>query len=104
MKMNDLHILFTVTVPWTCVCVRYVKGVCSLVGMEKENQATAFKAKCAHVLNVSAVDLQSTDSGNEDTSCSNLDILNTLLKDKVKVTTKQEKIKLLTPESWTKPE
>ena len=33
MKKNDLHILFTVTVPWKCVGVRYVKGVCSLVGV-----------------------------------------------------------------------
>ena len=77
---------------------------CILWKRKIKQHHTAFKAKCVHVLNVSAVDLQSTDSGNEDTSCSNLDILNTLLKDKVKVTTKQEKIKLLTPESWTKPE
>jgi hypothetical protein len=69
-----------------------------------KQHSTVFKAKCAHVLDLSVGDLETTDSDNDKTSCSDLDKLMLLVKDKIKVATKQEKIRLLTlvPESWSK--
>jgi hypothetical protein len=68
----------------------------------KQLQA-AVKAKCAHALDLPKGDLDSTEDSDACDHCRDLEIFVTLVKEKIKMVTRQEKIKLLTltPESWT---